>query len=94
MENVTGNRRRQLLARRRTIRAMRRLKIEPLGENRVRFTCATCGHAEEGPPNKVGTMSAAAIERMVRYWNANGGMRGECKRCTKEARDKSHPLRR
>jgi hypothetical protein len=89
---MTPNRRRTLLALRRTVRVFSYFKIEPTDDDRVRErqTCQACGYvAIVDLP--VGT-SRTMAERMLPYRNQGRGVQGRCPGCEKKERDRRFPL--
>ena len=79
----------------------------PRGDE-VQLTCASCGESKmesmslmsmrpdkRTDPRKeadIKPCSRQVVERMARYWSKGNRISGECKPCTKIARDKLFPL--
>lgn len=92
----TDTLRRKLLIRlRRRVKSTRRLAVELLEDGREKLTCKKCNHSWAHQPWKSpdGTVHRNVItDRLSRYRAANGGVTGECTKCTKALRDERYPL--
>lgn len=76
---------------------LRRFRVEYVGGSVFRYTCKTCGFASDEEMKTTGGGvyfggNAKALEKFARYQNQNMGASGQCKRCTKKAKDARYPL--
>lgn len=80
--------RRFLLNRRRLIKPRRRLRVVAREGPTLTYKCLTCGHTKKR------TSPSEFEAKLLERWHGTDGSdcSGDCKVCTKAARDKLYPL--